>query len=144
MTQAGNLARGKDRSFISDEGFQNATHAGTPGFKLKVRLTSYRALPLSCIEGIELKIDGKPIAPSDITFIYNGYSHKLNELPRLHTVWWFILDYAELFVARAGGLAAGKHTVEGTLITVEPYITAGRFSFFNSVKKQLVIDSDNY
>ena len=38
-----NLARGKDRRFISDEGFRNAVHAGTLGFKLKVRLTSYRA-----------------------------------------------------------------------------------------------------
>ncbi len=135
--------RSKDRSFISNAGFRNAIHGGRQGFILKVRLTSYRALPLSCIEGIELKIDDQPIAPGDITFILGGYSHRLDELPQLNTVWWFILDYAELFVAREGGLPAGAHVVEGTLITVEPYITAGRFSFFNSAKKQLVVDSDS-
>ena len=132
---------GKDRRFIADEGFRNEKHEGKDGFKVRVRLTSYRALPLSCIEGIRLKIDGETIAPSDITFILNGYSHQLDELPRLNKVWWFILDYADLFVARAGGLAAGPHEVEGTLITVEPYVTAGRFSFFNSVTKTLVIEN---
>jgi hypothetical protein len=143
MTQPAHRTRGKDRSFISDEGFRNATYDGTEGFIVKVRLTSYRSLPLSCIAGIELSVDGEPVAPDTIRFLYNGYSHRLDELPGLHTVWWFILDYAELFVARPGGLAAGTHEVAGTLITVEPYITAGRFSFFNSATKQLIVDADD-
>lgn len=134
--------RGKGRSFIGDEGFRNALHDGKQGFKLKVRLTSYRSLPLSCIEGMQLKIDGEPIDPKDITFILNNYSHRLDEFPHLSNIWWFILDYAELFIARANGLADGEHEVEGTLITVEPYITAGRFSFFNSAKKRLLLESN--
>jgi hypothetical protein len=135
-------APGKDRSFISDEGFRNAVFDGRQGFKVKVRLTSYRALPLSCVEGIELKVDGEPVDPCDIVFLLNNYSFKLNELPRLSTIFWFILDYAELFVPRENGLSAGEHDIEGTLITVEPYMTAGRFSFYNSSKKRLLLESD--
>ena len=150
MTQQSNLpssvtskeTRGKDRSFISDENIQNVVHDGKQGFKLKVRLTSYRALPLSCIEGVEVKIDGELIDPRDITFILNNYSHKLDELGHLSHIWWFILDYADLFIARENGLPPGEHDVEGTLITVEPYITAGRFSFFSSSKKRLLVESD--
>ena len=133
---------GKGRSFISDEGFRNAVQDGKQGFKLKVRLTSYRSLPLSCIEGMQLKIDGEPIDSNDITFTLNNYSHKLADISQLSTIWWFILDYAELFIAREDGLAAGEHEVEGTLITVEPYITAGRFSFYNTAKKRLFLETD--
>ena len=133
--------RGKGRGFIGDEGFRNAVHDGKQGFKLKVRLTSYRSLPLSCIEGMQLSIDGEAVDPNDITFILNNYSHQLHELAQLSYIWWFILDYAELFIAREHGLAAGEHEVEGTLITVEPYITAGRFSFFSSAKKRLLLEA---
>ena len=138
-TETAQTPQGKGRSFISDEGLSNAVRDGKQGFTLNVRLTSYRALPLSCIEGMQLKIDGKAVDPQDITFTLNNYSHKLDELPHLSHIWWFILDYAELFVAREQPLAAGTHEVEGTLITVEPYITAGRFSFFSSAKKQLLL-----
>jgi len=133
---------GKDRAFLADEGFRNVERDGQKGFQLKVRLTSYRSLPLSCIEGIKLKVDGEEIDPKEIVLTLNNYSHKLDELPRLSTAWWFILDYGELFVPRAAPLAPGPHDVEGTLITVEPYMTAGRFSFYNVSKKRLVLESE--
>jgi hypothetical protein len=107
-----------------------------------VRLTSYRSLPLSCIEGMQVAIDGEPVDPREIVFTLNGYSHTLDELPRLSTAWWFILDYAELFVPREQPLAPGYHQVEGTLITVEPYATAGRFSFYNSSRKRLLLEEE--
>jgi Domain of unknown function (DUF6379) len=131
-----------DRAFLSDEGFRNAVHQGRKGFELKVRLTSYRSLPLSCIEGIELSIDGRTIVPSDITLILDNHSYKLVELRHSSNVWWFILDFARLFVARESALAPGEHDVEGTLITVEPYITSGRFSFFNTSKKRLCLEAE--
>jgi len=143
MTQPNNHPPGKDRRFIADEGFCLAVHGGKTGFKVKVRLTSYRSLPLSCIEAITLKIDGEAVAPADIHFILNGHSLKLAELGKLSKVWWFILDYAELFVARPQPLAAGEHEVEGSLTTCEPYITAGRFTFVNSAKKRLVLEPEN-
>lgn len=131
---------GKDRAFISDEPVRNVVQDGRPGFKLKVRLASYRALPLSCIEGIELKVDGSVIDPDRITFILNGCRHALGDLGSRRDSWWWILDYAELLVL-GDHLTPGTHHVEGTLTTVEPYITAGRFSFFHTSSKRLVVDA---
>jgi len=131
-----------DRAFLSSDGFRAAVHLGRKGFELKVRLTSYRSLPLSCIEGIELSIDGQPVNPSDITLILDNHGYKLDELRYYSNVWWFILDFARLFVARESALAPGEHDVEGTLITVEPYITSGRFSFFNTARKRLCLETE--
>lgn len=131
--------RGKDLSFLTDEKIQNVVHNRKPGYKIRVRLTSYRSLPLSCIENIELSVDGKAIPSEAITFILNGYSHKLDELSQLSQVWWFILDYADLFVESEQPLSAGEHLVDGVLVTVEPYVTGGRFSFFYPSQKQLTV-----
>ena len=131
-----------DRAFLSSKGFRNAVHQGRNGFELKVRLTSYRSLPLSCIEGIELSVDGQSVNPSDITLILENHSYKLDELRQSSNIWWFILDFAYLFVARDSALAPGEHDIEGTLITVEPYITSGRFSFFNTSKKRLYLEAE--
>jgi hypothetical protein len=131
-----------DRAFLSNEGFRNTVHQGRKGFELKVRLTSYRSLPLSCIEGIELSIDGQSVNSSDITLILDNHSYRLDELPHCSSIWWFILDFARLFVARESALAPGEHDVEGTLITVEPYITGGRFSFFNTSRKRLCLETE--
>ena len=134
--------RGKSREFLADEPIQNVDRHGRKGFSLKVRLTSYRSLPLSCIEDIQLKIDGTPVDPKTIVLTLNNVGHTLDELPKLSDVWWFILDYGELFVPRDAPLPLGQHDVDAVLTTVEPYITAGRFSFRNPCRKQLVVESD--
>lgn len=132
----------RDRAFITDIGLRNVTHQGRQGVSLKVRLTSYRSLPLSCIEGVQLSIDGEPVDPASMILTLNGYSHKLADLAGMSKVFWFILDYAELSVPRDAPLAPGYHDVEGTLITVEPYATAGRFSHYNTCKKRLLVESE--
>jgi hypothetical protein len=132
----------KDRSFLSAEGFRNAVREGRKGVQFNVRLTSYRSLPLSCIEGIQLSIDGHSVDPKDIVFTLDNHSYKLDELPKLSKIWWFILDHAQLFVPTEAALPPGVHDVEGTLITVEPYMTAGRFSFFNTSRKRLRLETE--
>ncbi|HRE28689.1 MAG TPA: hypothetical protein PK954_18740, partial [Anaerolineales bacterium] len=58
---------------------------------------------------------------------------------KLSRLWWFILDTADLFVASETPLAQGEHAVEGTLVTVEPYVTGGRFSFYYPSSKRLSV-----
>jgi methionine-rich copper-binding protein CopC len=130
------------RSFISTENIRNVVRQGKSGYLIRVSLTSYRSLPLSCIEKIELNIDGVSVKPEDMRLILNGHSYKLDELGSLSYIWWFILDDADLFVASPQPLAAGEHRVEGQLVTVEPYVTGGRFSFFNTSKKYLTVAAD--
>ncbi len=136
------LRQERDRAFLCSEELRNGEHQGKQGFFVRVRLTSYRSLPLSCLEKIELSIDGKPVDPDCITFLLNGYSHHLGEFAHLSRVWWFILDTADLFVESQEPLAAGEHLVEGTLVTVEPYVTGGRFTFFYPSKKTLSVATD--
>jgi hypothetical protein len=137
---AGAERRGKDRAFLPDEPLRNGEWDKRKGFFVKVRLTSYRSLPLSCIEGIRLKIDGRDVDPGSLVLILNNYGHRLDELQNLSRVWWFILDYADLFVPSNEPLNPSEHEVEGTLVTVEPYMTAGRFSFYNTARKRLAVE----
>lgn len=131
----------KDRGFIGDEPLRRATVNDKQGVQLKVRLTSYRSLPLSCIEAIELKIDGERIDPDGLVLTLDSAQYRLRDLPKLSKVYWFILDHADLFAPLSKALTAGAHEVEGTLVTVEPYMTAGRFSFHNSARKTLPLEA---
>lgn len=130
------------RNFLMKAAIRNGAFSGKKGYFVKVQLTSYRSLPLSCIEDIELKVDGKVIAPEDFTFVLNGFGIKLSEMADLSHIFWWILDPAELFVPDEQGLSEGEHTVEGTLVTVEPYMTAGRGSFAHNSTERLFVESE--
>ena len=128
---------GIDRSFLADAPIRHLTLDGVGGLALEVRLTSYRALPLSCIAGIEITIDEQPMDMAGAKLGLGGLFHPLDTLNLLSGASWFILDNATLFLPHTTPLAPGSHLVSGTLCTVEPYITAGRFAFYNSSSKQL-------
>jgi hypothetical protein len=132
----------KDRSLLCDEEIRSGIHEGKAGLLFRVRLPSYRSLPLSCIEKIELTIDGEPVDPSCMRLALNGYSHKLDELPRLSKIFWFILDYADVFVERPDPLGAGEHLVDAVMVTVEPYMTGGRFPVYYTSQRRLSTATD--
>jgi hypothetical protein len=77
--------------------------------RAKVRLPWYRSLPLSCIERIEVEIDGRSIPAETIVLRTNGHVHRVAELPQLHEVEWFVLDALDLDLDTAEELASGKH-----------------------------------
>jgi hypothetical protein len=131
----------KERSFITEAEIRNGKFEGMSGFFIRILLPSYRSLPLSCIGKIELSIDGTPVDPGDIVFILNGYSHKVSELGQLSKIFWFILDYADLFIPGKEPLSQGDHLVKGTMVTVEPYMTVGRFPFFYTSEKRLSVET---
>jgi hypothetical protein len=93
---------------------------------VSVRLPWYRALPLSSITDVELEVDGVPLPHDGITFTVNGRDHRLDDLPPLHTEWWYVLDSARL----AGDLPAGWPTADSVAVRVRigayiPYLPAG-------------------
>jgi hypothetical protein len=136
------LARtGKPRLLVRDEPIRNTMRAGMAGFELAIDLPSYRSLPLSCIEDVLLKVDGVAVERGRIRLVLNGYVHTLDELAGMSRVWWFILDPAHLFV-ESTPLAAGEHAVWADVVTVEPYVTAGRFSFHHPVERMLRVEAE--
>lgn len=131
---------GISRDFLCPLPISRAVHDGIAGIELQVRLTSYRSLPLSCVASVALRIDGRPIETTAATLELNGVRHGLADFAALHKTWWFILDVATLFVPTDIALAAGPHDIEATIETIEPYITAGRLSFFNPSHRPLPIE----
>lgn len=130
----------RGRAFIAGHPIRPLLVEGSPGYAVRVRLTSYRSLPLSCLEQITLAVDGVPVEADEIRFVLESHSYRLDELGRHSDVWWFILDQAELVVRPARPLAAGQHLVEGRLTTVEPYVSNGRFHFVSEAARTLSFD----
>jgi hypothetical protein len=92
------------------------------GLAFDIRLPWYRALPISCVEGLEVTIDGHQIPSDDLTIELNGTSYKLTDLPPLHDEWWYVADAAPVVAPLPGGLADGEHELDVTIHVRIPYI----------------------
>lgn len=126
------------REIVVDQTATIAEFDGRRGLLLHIRLPSYRSLPLACIERIGVTVDGEHVdLLAGALRIENGW-HPLSALPTLLDTWWFILDTAVLFVPTI--VSAGRHQVAVEVVRVEPYITAGRFSFTDSSTATVFIE----
>jgi hypothetical protein len=114
----------------------NSLRATEDGYELAIRLTWYRSLPLSCIERVQLTLDGQPVAPAAVRFGINGHEYRLDELPGLADEFWFVLDPAVLRVHDPDKVARGeRHTVEAEVAFRAPYIVIGPGKFLTSSER---------
>jgi hypothetical protein len=74
--------------------------------ELSLRLNWYRSLPLSCVERLEVRLDGVPV---DVTLDLDGD-------------WWHVRDSARLSAELAEEPGGGQHAVELTIGTRIPYL----------------------
>jgi hypothetical protein len=93
------------------------------GYSFDLRIPWYRSLPLSCVEGLEVSLDGE--AAEEIAIAFDDRTYSLDELPPLYDEWWQVTDAARVAVPRAGGLADGPHELDVTLSLRIPYIVEG-------------------
>jgi Domain of unknown function (DUF6379) len=108
----------------------NSLRATQDGYQLEARLNWYRSLPLSCVERIELSLDGQPVPPDAIRFGINGHEYRLEELAAHADEFWFVLDSALLGVRDPGRVKAGEsHKLELQLAVRAPYILVGPGKF---------------
>jgi hypothetical protein len=117
---------GTPPQFLAGPELTPACHQGRGGVRARVRLTDYRSLPLSCVAGIDISVDGAAVDPAGLVLIMNGEAHFLPDLRERTDLWWFVLDSAELFIPLDKPLAPGAHDVDGTLHLIVPYATVGR------------------
>jgi hypothetical protein len=96
--------------------------AGDDGFSFDLRIPWYRALPLSCLEGLEVKVDGEPVPTEDLRLSLGGKTYGLGDLPPLYDEWWYVADPALVRAPRAGGLRPGEHELDVTIALRIPYI----------------------
>jgi hypothetical protein len=118
---------------------EKITVGGAPACLIAVRLPSYRSLPLSCLEEISLWVDGERVENDRVELLLDGHAYGLDELPTLSHLWWFILDVGHLRVKLPAPLDGADISVRGELITVEPYISNGRFHFTTSSERTLSV-----
>ena len=133
---------GSPRRFLADEDLAPCVHDGRRGVRVTVRLTDYRSLPLSCIAGIKLTIDGSPVNSEELVFILNGHAYPLPALRDRTDLWWWVLDPAQLFVPLGDALSPGSHELEGTLDLIVPYATSGRSVRSSTARATLTLASD--
>lgn len=92
------------------------------GISFESRLPFYRALPLSCIVGVNLLINDELIDPEHITFILRGTEYKISDLPPLMETWWGFTEDATFIVKNTGAPWRGYVELDLTLRTRLPYL----------------------
>jgi hypothetical protein len=96
--------------------------AADGGFAFDVRLPWYRALPVACLEGLDVAIDGERIPSDQLRIELNGHTYALAELPPLHEDWWYVADAAPVTAPLPEGLGEGEHELDVTIHVRIPYI----------------------
>ncbi|MFC5631643.1 MULTISPECIES: C-glycoside deglycosidase beta subunit domain-containing protein [Streptococcus] len=95
----------------------------TVGFELETFITYYRAIPLSMVDDIQVKVNGEQVAREAITCSPNGQDwFTLDEMETVTTYKWEYNVPLKIRVAQEGGLPKGENDVELTVITRTAYI----------------------
>jgi len=112
---------------IIEDGSLRAT---ATGFEVRLRYKWYRSLQLSCLEDLQISLDGQPVEPNAISFSVNDHTYRLDELAYKVDETWFILDSAVVSVAQPGLVKPGEsHRIDVSFGMRAPYIAIGPSSF---------------
>ena len=113
---------------------EDSLRALSTGFEVQVLLNWYRSLPLSCVQTLELTVDGQPVPRAQIRFLINGRERSLDELNDLVDEDWYVQDKATLRVQRSPAVKPGEaHDVALKLGSRIPYIVTGPSSALEQV-----------
>ena len=115
---------------------EDSLRALSTGFEVQVLLNWYRSLPLSCVQTLELTVNGQPVPRAQIGFFINGRERSLDELQELVDEDWFVQDRATLRVQRMPPVKAGEQLdVALKLGSRIPYIVTGPSSALEQVSR---------
>lgn len=96
--------------------------ATTEGFQFGLRLPWYRALPLACVEGLNVALDGETASPEDLRIELDETTYRLADLRDLHDRAWYVTDAARVTVKRDTLAFRDQHELDVTLAVRIPYI----------------------
>jgi hypothetical protein len=115
----------------------NSLRATVSGFEVRLRYKWYRSLQLSCLENLQLSLDGRPVDARAISFGINGHTYRLDELLDKVEETWFILDSAVVSVAQPERVKSGEaHQIDAVFGMRVPYIAIGPSNYLTIVNKQ--------
>lgn len=109
------------------------------GYAVALRYPSYRGTFISCIESLELTVDGVPVPEQDIRFRLHDKEYLISQMKELFKEHWFVLDTAHLVVMQFGGIHAGRHQVAVRMVHRIPYTGYfGQYLVLESVGSKLL------
>ena len=113
-----------DNNVFKKDSLNNLVVDGqTVGFELETFITYDRAIPLSMVNYIAIKVDGQEVPREAITCSPNGQDwFTLDEMETVTTYKWEYNVPLKIRVAQEGGLSSGEHEVELTVETRTAYI----------------------
>jgi hypothetical protein len=91
---------------------------------LDIRLNWYRSVPLSCVERLEIDLDGVRLDPARATLELDGVRSAVGELTGMDERWWSVLDSATVRVELDTPPVPGPHTVDLVIGTRIPYLVS--------------------
>lgn len=104
-----------EKYLISTRGFRNIVENGrATGFQLNVRITYYRGVPLSCIHGFDVVVDGEPFSGDKIRYFVNGRTYTAEQAAEETKARFQFYAPLTIWVTKPGGLDPGVHDVEVT------------------------------
>lgn len=113
---------GSSHRVLREDGFYNVTLCGNQvAFNVDVRLNYYRGLPFSCLEKLELYVDGERIPDHLIMFSLNDKWLNYHKPGEALQEYWGIRTSAHLLVFNYG-LPEGEHEVELVMEFRSPYM----------------------
>ncbi|MBO5998738.1 MAG: hypothetical protein J6P87_03535 [Lachnospiraceae bacterium] len=92
----------------------------TVGYEFRIRYPSYRGTYLSCIEKLEISVDGRKIDPENLIFVLNGIEYTISQIKDQYKTYWFVLDFATIRVME-DTLAEGMHEITVDMYHRIPY-----------------------
>lgn len=130
-----------DELLLPEKDIINLTAGGICyGYAIQLRYPSYRGTFVSCIEKLEVRVDGKAIPQSNMRFALNGKEFLVSQLGELSKEHWFVLDTAYVIILQDEGLSAGEHEVEARLVHRIPYTGYfGQYLILDSKNKKMLV-----
>ena len=122
-------------SFIEPDSFK----VTGDGYEIRLRLQWYRSLPLSCIDIVQVSLDGQPVDLANVRLGLNNRLYNPAEMPEMVEEFWFVQDPAHLTVLQPGAVKRGEtHTIGVELTARYPYIPIGPNKSLTGVNKASV------
>lgn len=106
------------------------------GFELQTHITYYRAIPLSMVNDIRVKVDDIPVSRESILCSVDQVDwFTLDEMTTVTTYKWEYGEPLFIRVMQEGGLSSGEHEVELAVVTRTAYIPVP----LEGIKKRKVV-----
>lgn len=111
-----------NKILIGEQKIRQFAVEGIPmGWEFQIRYPSYRGTFLSCIEKLDVYLDGEKVDPNTMYFILDGKEYTMDQIKDQYKAYWYVLDYATIRVITGEALPAGEHTITVDMFHRIPY-----------------------